>query len=445
MQQKLDFRVEMTELRRAVNLVRNGLGQSKTDLGVMLFRVTVTGQKCALFASDKEVVVRGVLDIKNPDQKDGSFAVLGTKLVQLISQVDSEMVRVSVDAENIEVVAGFLTVNFEVYDDSGLRAVEQTLVEECDSLSANFLALPRAALEEGLVCAKSCTTVNSIRPDLTHVEVRSGRILSSDGRKILILSHDAIPKAMELKVPSVALNSAIGAIKNTDSEALGVAAGKSYYFITSPKGMLCVRRIERTFPQVEQMIVSTEAATDEISVDKLVLESMVKGVALGLQVDDVKVTIDIVGEGSEAYMEVSTINALGRRSHECASCGRQQKEPLSLPVSFKHLLDTLGVFKGDSVVDMLIMAKRNILLIRDTTSDREVLTVIPFRTQAAIDQEKKEAAEKAEKSANPPATPESKEASGSEGTVGDALEDSATHVDETAAAEEQGDAVLEEV
>lgn len=388
---KLEFAVDMAALRKAVNFTRNGLGNSKTDLSVMLFRFAVAGQEASLFASDKEVFVRGIFPVKNPSAKDGSFAVLGSKLEKLISQVDSELVRFEVDSENIQVNAGFLTVNFEAYDDTQLRATELALVAEGASLLPTSLALPRAALEEGLVCAKSCTTVNSIRPDLTHAEIRDGRLLSSDGRKILILTHDAFPKELVFKIPSVALNSAIGSIKNADTESVVIGEGKSYYYLQSAgKFMLGVRKIERTFPKVEGMITSAEKATDEISVDKLVLEAMIKGVALGLQTDDVKVTLDLVGAGSEAYLEVASLNSLQRRSHERASCGRTSDVPMSIPVSFKHLLDTLSVFKGDSVVDILVLSGKSILLVRDTTDDREVMTVIPFRTQAAIEAEKRE-------------------------------------------------------
>lgn len=391
MSKKVDFAVEMADLKRCVNYTRNGLGNSKTDLGVMLFRITVAGATASLFASDKEVFVRGEMAIKNPEAQTGSFAVLGSKLEKLISQVDAELVRFSVDNENVEVNAGFLTVNFEVYDDTNLKATELALLGEAQSLLESSKNVPRAALEEGLVCAKTCTTVNSLRPDLMHAEIRNGRLLSSDGRKILVLTHDAFPKDLVFKVPAVALNSSIGAVKNADTEVFSIGEGKSYYYLQSKGYLLGVRKIERTFPAVESMISGAETPTDEISVDKLVLESMIKGVALGLQSDDVRVTVDVVGSGSEAYLETSTVNSLGRRSHERASCGRKISEVMSFPISFKHILDTLSVFKGDSVVDILVLQSRSILLVRDTTDDREVMTVIPFRTQAAIEAERKEA------------------------------------------------------
>lgn len=419
MSKKVEFAIEMSALKTIVNYVRNGLGSSKTDLGVMLFRVAVVGQGLTMFASDKEVFVLGEAAIKNPQNTEGSFAILGNKLEKLISQVDAEIVRFSVDNENVEVNAGFLTVNFEVYDDTALRATQRLIMEEASMLLDASKGVPRSALEEGLACAKTCTTVNSLRPELTHSEIRDGRMLSSDGRKIMVLTHDGFPKDLIFKCPSVALNSVIGAVKNAVTDVLNIGEGKSYYYLQGNGCVLGVRKIERSFPAVESMISACSEPEDEVSVDKLVLEAMIRGVALGLQTDDVRVTLDAVGSGSDAYLEVSTLNSLGRRSHERASCGRKSVDVLSVPISFKHILDTLSVFKGDSVVDMLFLTSRSIVMIRDTTEDREVMTVIPFRTQAAIDAERKEADAASEAKATAKAAGQPSDL---EETVGDALD-----------------------
>lgn len=388
---KLQFGAEMMDLTQALSVVKHGLGASKTDMAVMMMRVTVNETSLNLFASDKEVFVRTTCPIKNVGGVVGSFGVMGSRLLQLASQVNSELVNFEVDEENVEVNAGFLTVNFELYDDTGAKATETSLEAEASALMADGHELPRRALEEGLQCAKSCTTTNSLRPDLTHAEIRNGRLLSSDGRKILVLTHDGFPKEMSFKIPAVALNALMGAVKNAECEQIKLVEGKSYYFLAGTNVLLGVRKIERVFPSVEDMITNTDTPTDEISIDKLVLESMVRGVALGLQGDDVRVTLDVGGTGMEAYVEVNAVNGLGRRSHERASCGRKATGTLSFPISFRHLLTTLDVFKGDSVVDMLVLTTRSILMVRDTTDEREVLTVIPFRTQQAVDQERKDA------------------------------------------------------
>jgi len=387
----IKFSVEMTELRKKVNFVRNGLGVSKTDLPVLLMRFEIAGSKATLFTASKEMFCRCEMKITpEEDSSEGSFTVLGSKMEKLISQVEVEMVSFKADAENLETQAGFLTVNFELFDGASLNTVDQGVQ---DHLKAEGLTVDRTALEEALACAKTCTVQSSIRPDVTHVELRDGRMLSSDGRKIMIYSHDGFPPEQKLKCPATNINALLIAVKNIDSQNAQIIEGKSYYYIKANLNefSLGVRKVERSFPAVEKQITSTEVPSDEISIDKNVLEAMLRGVSLGLPSEEVKVTLEAGGTGQESYLEASAVNSLGRRSHERASCGRSTEEKLQFPVSFKHLLDTLSVFKGDSVVDMMAYNKLNLLMVRDTTDLREVLTVIPFRTDAQIDKEREEA------------------------------------------------------
>lgn len=394
----LRFTVEMGELRKKVNFVRNGLGTTKADLPTMLMRFDVQDRKAILFAANKEMWCRTEMKIKrDPDTETGSFSVLGDRVEKLISQVEAEQVSFQTDGENLEVQAGFLTVNFETYDGSTLKTIEQGAEGH---LKEEGLAVAKDPFQEGFACARACTTTNSIRPDVTHVELRGGRVLSSDGRKIMIYSFDGFPEDMAIKVPSTVLNATLTAIKNMEAPAVQVFEMGSHYVVKGNKNefTLGVRRVERDFPAVEGQITRAEDPTDEIVVDKNVLEAMLKGVSLGLPSNEVKVTVDVGGEGAEAYLEVSAINSVNRRSHERASCGRKTKGHYTFPLSFKHLLDTLGVFKGDSVVDLMVMEPRKMLMVRDTTEEREVLTVIPFRTDADIEAEKaEEAAKKATK------------------------------------------------
>lgn len=405
----IEFSTEMGQLRKHINFVRNGLGAAKTDLTVQILRFNVTGNKAVIFAANREMFCRTDMKItrhEGDDVEDGSFSVLGAKIERLISQVETEQVSFKADNENLEINAGFLTVNFELYDGATLKTIEQGVQSHLD---IEGLGVSRSALEEALTCARSCTTTNSIRPDVTHAELRAGRMLSSDGRKIMIYSHDAFPKEMGLKVPATVLSSVATAVKNIDAENLSVAEGDSYYYIKGGLNTFTmgVRKVERTFPQVESQVANSSEPTDEISVDKNVLEAMLRGVALGLASDDVKVSLDTAGKGSEAYLEISATNGASRRSHERASCGRKSELDLSFPVSFKHLLDTLSVFKGDSVVDMLVMQKLNLMMVRDHTEAREVLTIIPFRTDKQIELEQKEklAAAEAAKKAKEEETP----------------------------------------
>lgn len=389
------FAIEMTELKKHINFVRNGLGSSKTDLPVMLLRFEVKDNKVEVFASSKEMFCRTEMRlVKGAPVETGNFTVLGSKIEKLISQVEAEQVGFVADQENLEVKAGFLTVNFELYDGSVLQTMDQSLAEH---LTQQGVALPRAFFEEAMVCGKFCTTTNSIRPDVNHVEMRKGRLLSSDGRKVLIYQHGGFPEQVAFKVPASCITSVIGAIKNIDAESVQILDGKSYYFVkgSSAPGLvneytMGVRKVERSFPAVEDQILKVENAGDEISIDKHILENMLNGVSLGLPSEEVKVQLEVSGTGAEAVLEVSSVNAAGRKSHERANCGRKSTGKISFPLSYKHMLDTVGVFKGDSVVDMLVLNKKNLLLVRDTTEAREVLTIIPFRTEKAIQEEQKE-------------------------------------------------------
>jgi len=387
----IKFNVEMGELRKHINFVRNGLGASRTDLPTMLLRFELTGSKATIFAANKENFCRTEMKTTRPDgdSEDGTFAVLGQKMERLISQIEAEQVSFKADAENLECQAGFLTVNFELFDGASLATIEKNLREH---LTVEGLTVERGTMEEALGCAKSCTTTNSIRPDVTHVELRDGRMLSSDGRKIMVYSHDGFPNEMKLKCPASALTNLLTAIKNIDAQHLQVIEGASYYYLKGNRNeyTVGVRKVERNFPAVESQITGAEKPTDEVAADKHVLEAMLRGVALGLPSEEVKVTLEVAGKGDEAYLEISSLNSLGRRSSERASCGRKKEGDLIFPLSFRHLLETLQVFKGDSVVDMMILQKKNIIMVRDTTELREVLTVIPFRTDKQIEEEKKE-------------------------------------------------------
>lgn len=398
----LSFVVEMDVLKQHINFVRSGLGSTKTDLSALLFRFEVKGNRVTIFAADKEMFCRTEMTVRREEagESDGVFAVLGSKMEDLVSQVAAEKVEFLADQENLEVQAGFLTVNFETFDSTPLRTVEVGVEEHLTIPNQSVL---RELLTEALACAKACSTTDSLRPDVNHSELRNGRLLASDGRKIMIFTPEGFEKGVLLKVPNSSLSSVVTSLKNIDTESVTIAEGKAYYYIKSAgnnRFSLGVRKVERSFPAVEGQILGINESDDEISVDKNVLVQMCKGVSLGLSGDEVRVELSMRGAGREAVLEIEGVNKLGRRSHESSSCGRRAEETITIPISFKHILDTLGVFKGDSVVDMVVVQKRNVLLVRDRTNAREVLTVIPFRTSKQIEEEKKEVENK-EKASKP--------------------------------------------
>lgn len=396
---KASFSMEMADLKKHVAFVKNAIGSSKTDLSVLLMKFELAGPKLTMFTADKEMFCRTEARV-SPDQEDGTvtFAVMGSKIESLITQVDVERVAFVLDDENLEVKAHFLTVNFELFDAGTLKMVEQGVA---DCLTLPGVAIKREILEEALVCAKSCTSESSIKPDVNHAEIRDGRGLSSDGRKIMIYSGPEVPEKLKLKVPGSALCSVTSSLRHMEAEVCEVAEGKSYYYLRGGKSnqVVGVRKVERSFPPVEAQVTNIGDPEDVLSIDKNMLEAMLKGVALGLPSEEVKVTLEAAGTHPQGYLEVASRNNVGRKSFERANVGRKSTASISVPVSFRHLLETLSVFKGDSVVDMHLVMSKNVLLVRDTTPTREVMTVIPFRTekQIADESKEKEAAKKAAK------------------------------------------------
>lgn len=391
MGKEIKFTIEMAELKKHILFVRNGLGNSRTDLPVMLLRWEIAGRKASLFAAEKEIFARTEMKITrdSENETDGTFACLGDKIERLIASVESEQVHFTADGENLEIHAGFAVINFELFDGAVVNTVQEGVKEH---LTLEGLTVDRSALEEALNCAKSCAVSNSIRADVNHVEMRDGKVLSSDGRKIMIYSHDGFEKSIGLKIPNTALNAVIAAVKNIGVESVQVIEGKAYYYLKAGLNeyTLGVRKVERTFPNMEAAVAGLQSPSDEVTIDKHVLTSMLANVALGLPSDEVRVQIDVTGEGTESALQVSAVNSIGRRSHERAAAGRKAKGNISFPVSVKHLTDTLGVFKGDSTVDLMVLTERNIAVVKDTNNARQVLTVIPFRTESAIADEQKE-------------------------------------------------------
>lgn len=404
----LSFNTDLPQLKAAINFVRNGLGSSKTDTHVMLIRGTVAGAKLTLFAANKEMFGRAEVKItrEGDEAETGFFAVMGDKLVALVNSLETEKIYFEADSEAVKVSAGFLVVSLVQYDGSSLRQAEVAVAEH---LSKEGDLLQREMLVEALGCAKACSTTNSIRPDVTHIEFRNGKMLSSDGRKILIYAPvmpkeaDKMPglgRTTELKVPAAILNPVLSAVKNISSERVQVATGASYYYIKSGLNefSLGVRRVERSFPDVEGQLKILGPPADDVSVDRNVLSNMLTSVALGLDSDEVRVQVDVEGQKPSTVIEISAKNSLGRRSHERTSCGRQSTDgaPISFPISFKHLLDMMPVFKGDTVVDLLVYPKMNLVVVHDHTPARDVNTIIPFRTEQVIAEEEREAKEAAD-------------------------------------------------
>jgi hypothetical protein len=389
----LSFTADVAELRKKVAFVKQALGSAKTDLQAQLIRCELVGQQLSLFVANKEMWCRCLTWVDRGDggESGGSFSVYGDKFIALLATTEAERISFEVDQENLKASTGLLTVNLTLYDGASNHQIERGFLS---FIQMEGIPLPTEALEEALICSKSCTSSTSIRPDVNHIELRGGKLFSSDGRKIMLYKSGALDSAINLKVPSISLQSYISAVKQITPELCSMRESTAYYILTANLGeyALGIRKTERVFPDVEGMMARALGAEDEVSVDKHALSGALSGVALGLESDEVKVTVDVTGTSSEGMLEISALNSLGRRSFECVPSGRKSTGHISFPVSYKHLLDTLSVFKGDGTVDMGINTALSFLTVLDKNALREVLTLIPFRTEAAVSAEKQEVA-----------------------------------------------------
>lgn len=388
------FTVDTDDLKKHVGFIKAGLGNSRTDLSVMLMKFNISPNQATIFAQNKEIMARSIMPIETEeDQALISFSLLGAKLDKLANHVGSEKVYFSVDDTTVEITSGFLKVSMEVYDGAMLKNIERAAFDDIDKEGEAF---PREFLAEALTCAKSCSTSDSMKPEVNHVEFRAGRCLSSDGRKAMIYTHKDFNEEVELKVPTSCLNNVLNGVKGmSDVEHVQVLANSGYFLLKGgTRHVLAVRKIERVFPEIENQIANTSSPEEEVAIDRTVLESMIRGVSLGLSSEDVRITVTVKGDDKNSQLLITAVNSSQRTSTEYADCGREGSEEIDFPISFKHLLDTLGVFKGDSIVDLMIFSSRNILIVKDVTEAREVFHVLPFRTEAAIAQEEEERKEK---------------------------------------------------
>lgn len=396
----IKFSVDLEELKKKIGFIKHGLGaSSSSDMQIKLIKFDIQGKKAILFAANKEVFTRAEMKIYRPDDDDanGSFAVLGQKMEQLCGHAQSEQIHFEAEEEELRIKTGFLNLNFQTFGADLLRQIEHGVSEHT---AKEGLVADRTGLEEGLIYAKTCTSTTTLKPENGHVEVRGGRMMASDDRKIMVYTHAGFPEEMLLKVPTSALDRFAGAVRAIDADQVQIIEGSSYFFVKANRAeyALGVRKVERAFSDIEALLSVCNAPVDRFSLDSKALAKVVNGVALALEREDVQVIMEVAGETPEAYMEISGYNKIGKRSYERTVLGaRVTTESLSFPVSFKHLLETAAGFKGDSVIDMEAVRPGgyDMILVRDSTAAREVVTLIPVRTKKFLEQEQKEAEQRA--------------------------------------------------
>jgi DNA polymerase III sliding clamp (beta) subunit (PCNA family) len=409
----LNFTLALDELRQATNFVRHGLGGvAEEHLGARLFLFDLRGQGTSkqpsplltIFASNGELLARASVPVQRGPTctEDGSFAVLAKTFLELISSgIGSEWVTFSVDDQNVKIRArgfrGGLRVNFATYAvdfDARAIALRDAAAPPPAGVSTAGTSWRKGVLVAALTHAKTWGAVcDASRLDVNHTEYRNGRFISSDGKRILIYSPiGATKQDVGLKVPNTLLHRVIGALQDIPGDEVTVAEpsaiGRYYYISAGDRFMLRFRDIGKSFPDVEENYLSypKSDADDVVRVERKYFENMVKAVSLGVDPDKEKsgsVFLYVAGTGAKASLTVVSENELDRVSFERVICGRKALDAISLKVKFKHLLDTLAVCK-DQTIDIFIVRKKGVLLVRDSLPEREVLAVISFLCGATL-------------------------------------------------------------
>lgn len=204
--------VDMQILKRAVSEIKPAMGQAKNDLTVLLTFFEVKDNRVHLFVTDKEMFACTHFEALT-SEGEGNFSMLSAKLLKLVSEVDIETLSFDVDVENICVEAGYLTVNFDNFDSKMMNLRDQ-LLSDCTTQSED---VERLAFLNALMCNKTCIPQNDLRPDMGHVEIRGGRILSSDGSKVMVTECESLfSDTFSLKIPSTSVVGVVEVLKAAD-------------------------------------------------------------------------------------------------------------------------------------------------------------------------------------------------------------------------------------
>jgi len=387
--------MELPELKRLVAFAKNGGGLSKIEGQENLILFRVKGFRITVFSANKDGVfwAAGTIVSSNFERGDEKIFTMNSDLLhRALGTQDTKLAMMTLeeDGESLLLKIASLELYLELKDGSNLRMLEE-IVEK--GKEKEGLVLTRDVLIEAMTYARSCTATEGLRPETWQVELRRKLFLSSDGRKIMIYSRSDLPEELSFRIPSSNLSPFIGALKagGPGGNIQVVAEGAYYYFTSGTKDQLiAVRRNENQFPEVELQLGNEKDYQDHLTIDTNVFGAMTKGVSLGLPPDEVKITLEITGDNNSAELEVQAVNSLKRVSKERTMIGRTAKKPLSFPISYRHVLDTLQLFKGDSVVDIMVHDKKNYIVIMDKTELRVVRTIIPFRTKVAQEKEEED-------------------------------------------------------
>jgi hypothetical protein len=380
----MKFTAEMSALSNGVRFARTALASpGSRDFSSKLFRFEVAEESLSILAANTKIACLAKLPLLKRDariQEPIVFGANGHKFAGLLDNVSSEIAVLTVDDQNVKVEVGSATVNFARCNPVNLARVHAELVREA---SGQGPLVSTSALADALYVTKSCSATFPVQPDRCHSELRNGQFVATDGSRVIVITCSHGFGSAALKVGHAEHTAVLNALAHVLGRDIRVIAGASQtYFSTPPNDFVIgFRTIERSFPPLEKQILALNAR-DEFSIDKDALLGSCRIVPFGLPDGEVRIdlALETLGPGKsglEAILHVEGTNEIGRISREDSPCGRKAREPITLAVSFEHMLATLAVFVGDSVVDLKVTDVG--LVILDRSPSREVVTVIPYR------------------------------------------------------------------
>lgn len=373
----LKFTAEAGPLRDLVDFVKSGLGTGK-DLARQVVRFDLEGTQLGLVAADGDIYAWGGTVVDAPAGQAGSFAVMGRRLIGLVTQLSPDRFEFEVDDENVRVSAGTAVVNFERYAPDLLEHTAAAQ-NEIRGIAPRPPAdeIPRSVLAEALSIAATAAARSTGKIELSHVELRERRLLASDGRRICVVESGHFPEDGVLKIPVSAIDRTAAALKALDKGAGATPyEGAGFYYLAATNRVLAFRKTANEFPQVEKQLAA-DYGVDALVVNRDALQAAMRDVELGLASDRAEIGFKTEGAGGALTAQ----NSLGRESRipfEIAGREGDNGGPIEFPISLDHLRSAVGSMSAEAVRLEAIPAHKMVRL-TDSGDARTVIAMLPFR------------------------------------------------------------------
>jgi hypothetical protein len=388
---KVEFSVDSDVFKSHIDFVKSGLGVSDTNIANLLVLMRLEGTTLHFFTSNNDMfcITSTEVSLKGSCEGVKNFSILGSKLTSLVQVTDTESITFTVEEGVVGIKVGLFQISLIQLDSKVISSLLDMYIryEDC----SDYFEVDSSILRESVLCASSCTTVKSVRSELMHVQLRRGKVISTDGRRVMIYdAPNAFPKDKGFKIPSSCITQSVICMKHIPSSIIKVSEESSHFvFSGNNVGFIFgVRKVDSDIPDIENQVCNVEVSPeDEISIDAASLDNAVKSTSIGIDTDSEVIRFEVHGEDRKAYIEISALNSLQKRSYKKASVSRGGSKSISFPISYKHLLETLKTSTKGGIIDIEVRTPGNYLVVKDETDVRIVYTLIPFRTSNELQEE----------------------------------------------------------